>query len=149
MRSGVAARCRNRHKTDTGMKKQGNLIPCKERQDTIANWAYQLGRKRFGTIRHNNQRQEKTTFLELVRMRSPVQIWIAAPKNSRNRLISGVFVLFSRKIMRAGKWVSVDDPQLDPHGEMRGKVQRAPGRKFGLPVRCFWCRWAAFTLPGP
>ena len=70
-------------------------------------------------------------------MRSPVQIWIAAPKNSRNQLISGVFVLLSVKIMRAKKWVSRDDPQLDPHGEMRGKVQRAPDRKFGLSARCF------------
>ena len=70
-------------------------------------------------------------------MRSPVQIWIAAPKTSRNRLISGVFVLLFVKIMRIKKWVRRYDPQLDPHGEMRGKVQRAPDRKFGLPVRCF------------
>ena len=66
-----------------------------------------------GTPRGGNQ---------LVRMRSPVQIWIAAPKNSRNRLISGVFVLLSVKIMRVKKWIGWDDPQLDPHGEMRGKV---------------------------
>ena len=82
MRSGVAVRNRNRHKTDTDMKKQGNLIPCKEYQDTTANRASRLGRKRFWTIRHNNQQQEKTTLLELVRMRSPVQIWIAAPLES-------------------------------------------------------------------
>ena len=72
------------------------------------------------------------SFSVLVRMRSPVQIWIAAPKNSRNRLISGVFVLFSVKIMWVGKWVRRVDPQLDPHGEMRGNVQRVPERKFGL-----------------
>ena len=30
------------------------------------------------------------------------------------------------------KWVRRDDPQLDPHGEMCGKVQRVPDRKFGL-----------------
>ena len=29
-------------------------------------------------------------------------------------------------------WVRRDDPQVDPHGEMRGKVQRVPDRKFGL-----------------
>ena len=39
------------------------------------------------------------------------------------------------------KWVRRDDPQLDPHGEMPGKVQRAPGRKFGLPARLFRCYW--------
>ena len=66
-----------------------------------------------GTPRADNQ---------LVRMRSPVQIWIAAPKNSRNRLISGVFVLLSVKIMWVKRWGRRDDPQLDPHGEMRGKV---------------------------
>ena len=32
-------------------------------------------------------------------------------------------------------WVRLGDPQLDPHGEMSGKVQRAPDRKFGLPAR--------------
>ena len=74
---------------------------------------------------------------QLVRMRSPVQIWIAAPKNSRNRLISGVFVLFSLKIMWVGKWVRRDDPQLDPHGEMCGKVQRVLDREFGLLLSIF------------
>ena len=81
----------------------------------------------------------------MVRMRSPVQIWIATPKNSRNRLISGVFVLLFVKIMRAQKWVRRDDPQLDPHGEMCGKVQRVPDRKFGLPARYYCGCWAAFT----
>ena len=76
---------------------------------------------------------------QLVRMRSPVQIWIAAPKNSRNRMISGVFVLFFIKIMWVGKWVRRVDPQLDPHGEMRGKVQRVPERKFGLPLIILLC----------
>ena len=90
-----------------------------------------------GTPRAGNQ---------LVRMRSPVQIWIAAPKNSRNRLISGVFVLLSLKIMWVRKWVNRTDPQLDPHGEMRGKVQRAPDRKFGFPARCFYIT-CAMKLP--
>ena len=36
------------------------------------------------------------------------------------------------------KWVRWGDPQLDPHGEMSGKVQRAPGRKAKLPARYFW-----------
>ena len=31
----------------------------------------------------------------LVRMRSPVQIWLAAPKCARNRKISGFFVVFT------------------------------------------------------
>ena len=44
------------------------------------------------------------------------------------------------------KWVRQDDPQLDPHGEMSGKVSRAPGRKFGFPARCFWRCWVDFYI---
>ena len=47
-------------------------------------------------------------------------------------MISGVFVLFFLKIMRVKKWGNCSDPQLDPHGEMRGKGQRAPGKKFAF-----------------
>ena len=79
MRSGVMVRHRNRHKTDTSMKKQGILTPCKERQEETGILANRLWLKGFGAIRHNNQRQEKSSILELVRMRSPVQIWVAAP----------------------------------------------------------------------
>ena len=42
-------------------------------------------------------------------------------------------------MMRVRKWVRRDDPQLDPHGEMRGKVQRAPDRKFGLLLLILPC----------
>ena len=55
------------------------------------------------------------------------------PKSADFRSFCFVFP----KIMRAKKWVRRDDPQLDPHGEMRGKVQRVPDRKFGFPARCF------------
>ena len=47
-------------------------------------------------------------------------------------MISGVFVLFFLKIMWIKKWGNCSDPQLDPHGEMRGKSQRALGRKFAF-----------------
>ena len=90
---------RNPYKTHTGMKKQGISRPCKKRQDITANRAHRLGRKRFGTIRNINKQQGITSPWVLVRMRSPVQIWIAAPKNSRNQLISRVFVLLFSKIM--------------------------------------------------
>ena len=32
-----------------------------------------------------------------------------------------------------------DDPQLDPHGETREKVQRVPDRKFGLSLLARLC----------
>ena len=97
-------------------------------------------------IKQHDKAPHKTSCSFLVRMRSPVQIWIAAPRNSWNRRISGVFVLFSLKIMWVKKWVRQDDPQLDPHGEMSGKVSRAPGRKFGFPARCFWRWWVDFYI---
>ena len=45
-------------------------------------------------------------FKQLVRMRSPVQIWSAAPENSRNRMISGVFLAFLAKTVWAQMWVN-------------------------------------------
>ena len=36
----------------------------------------------------------------LVRMRSPVRIWLAAPKDPRNPMISGIFVVFSKEKIR-------------------------------------------------
>ena len=36
--------------------------------------------QRLQTLKQNREQQEKTNWEELVRMRSPVQIWIAAPK---------------------------------------------------------------------
>ncbi|MEG0756358.1 MAG: hypothetical protein RR450_08165, partial [Oscillospiraceae bacterium] len=42
----------------------------------------------------------------LVRMRSPVRIWIAAPKNPQNHMILGIFVAVLRYLMWVTVWVN-------------------------------------------
>ena len=44
------------------------------------------------------------------------------------------------------KWGNCSDPQLDPHGEMRGKGHRAPGRKFSLPAGSFFLSVASYVV---
>ncbi len=60
----------------------------------------------------------------LVRMRSPVRIWIAAPQNPRKTAVCGGFALSEK----ASKIVS--DPHRDPHAEISGNGWRLLGRKF-------------------
>jgi hypothetical protein len=38
-------------------------------------------------IRYNNLQQRRKGLIFLVRMRSPVQIWLAAPKNNQDLLV--------------------------------------------------------------
>ena len=73
----------------------------------------------------------------LVRMRSAVRICPAAPENSRNRRISGVFVAVFGEFVWVRMWVNRTDPHRDPHAEMSGKGQRVPGRKFCFPAWLF------------
>ena len=73
----------------------------------------------------------------LVRMRSAVQIRPAAPENSRNHRVSGVFVAVLLKFIWVRMWVNRTDPHRDPHAEMSGKGQRVPGRKFCFPAWLF------------
>ena len=74
---------------------------------------------------------------QLVRMRSAVRICPAAPEKLLKSLDFGSFCSVFLKIMWVRLWVNCSDPQPDPHGEMCGKIQRVPGRKFGLPAWCF------------
>ena len=69
----------------------------------------------------------------LVRMRSPVQIQIAAPKILENFGFRGFFVAKSCFAV----WVKNSDPHRDPHAEMAGKDKRVPDGKICLPARFF------------
>ncbi len=60
----------------------------------------------------------------LVRMRSPVRIWIAAPQNPRMTAVCGVFALPEKALEM------VVDPHPDPHAEISGNGWILPGRKF-------------------
>ena len=68
---------------------------------------------------------------QLVRMRSPVQIRIAAPKTPENLGFWGFFVAKSCFTVR----VKNPDPHRDTHAETAGKDKRAPDGKICLPVR--------------
>ena len=79
---------------------------------------------------------------QLVRMRSAVRIRPAAPENSRNLVISGVFVVVFRKFVWVRMWVNRPDPHRDPHAEMSGEGRKVPDRKFCPPAWCFYSlRW--------
>lgn len=67
----------------------------------------------------------------MVRMRSPVQIRIAAPKTPENLGFWGFFVAKSCFTVR----VKNPDPHRDTHAETAGKDKRAPDGKICLPVR--------------
>jgi len=51
----------------------------------------------------------------LVRMRSPVRIWVAAPKIPENFGFWGFFVAKSCFV----GWSKISDPHRDPHAEMK------------------------------
>ncbi|MBD5084859.1 MAG: hypothetical protein HDT33_07305 [Clostridiales bacterium] len=53
-------------------------------------------------LTQNKGRQERITWEELVRMRSPVQIWIAAPQNPPFSAENGGFVLLSAHFLALG-----------------------------------------------
>ena len=54
----------------------------------------------------NKPQQEKATFEELVRMRSPVQIWVAAPQSLENFGFRGFFVAIFDFLVWVKMWVS-------------------------------------------
>lgn len=68
---------------------------------------------------------------QLVRMRSPVQIRIAAPEIPENFGFRGFFVAKSCFTVR----VKNPDPHRDAHAETAGKDKKAPDGKICLPVR--------------
>ena len=98
--------------------------------------------QRLPALKQNMKQQEKIVWEELVRMRSAVRIRPAAPENSRNHRVSGVFVAVLRDFVWVRIWVNRPDPHRDPHAEMSGEGQRAPDRKFRLPAWLF----AAFSV---
>ena len=68
----------------------------------------------------------------LVRMRSPVRIWVAAPKIPENFGFRGFFVA---KSYFAG-WPKISDPHRDPHAEMRQRKQWTQERRTGSLPSC-------------
>ena len=61
----------------------------------------------------------------LVRMRSPVRIWVAAPKSPRNRKISGIFVMFLREKIWVKVWVNWATYTLTHYGTRNNRAGRA------------------------
>ena len=66
-------------------------------------------------------------------MRSPVQIWVAAPKILGNCGFRGFFAAKSCFVV----WPELSDPHRDPHAETAGKDERAPDGKICFPARFF------------
>ena len=91
-----------------------------------------VGAQRAKLTSDNKPQQEKATFEELVRMRSPVRIWVAAPKTPENCGFRGFFVA---KSCFAG-WPKISDPHRDPHAEMRQRKQWTQERRTGSLPSC-------------
>ena len=68
----------------------------------------------------------------LVRMRSPVQIWVAAPKILENCGFRGFFIA---KSCFTG-WPKISDPHRDPHAEMRQRNQWTQEHRTGSLPSC-------------
>ena len=68
----------------------------------------------------------------LVRMRSPVRIWVAAPKIPENFGFWGFFVAKSCFV----GWPKISDPHRDPHAEMRQRKQWAQECRTGRRTSC-------------
>ena len=91
-----------------------------------------VGAQRGKPTKDNRLQQEKTPFEELVRMRSPVRIWVAAPKIPENFGFWGFFVA---KSYFTG-WPKISDPHRDPHAEMRQRKQWTQERRTGSLPSC-------------
>ena len=68
----------------------------------------------------------------LVRMRSPVQIWVAAPKILENLGFRGFFVAKSCFMV----CLQISDPHRDPHAEMRQRNQWTQEHRTGSLPSC-------------
>ena len=91
-----------------------------------------VGAQRTKSTSDNKPQQEKATFEELVRMRSPVRIWVAAPKIPENFGFWGFFVAKSYFV----GWPKISDPHRDPHAEMRQRKQWTQERRTGSLPSC-------------
>ena len=69
---------------------------------------------------------------QLVRMRSPVRIWVAAPKIPENCGFRGFFVAKSYFV----GWPKISDSHRDPHAEMRQRKQWTQERRTGRRTSC-------------
>ena len=85
---------------------------------------------------------------QLVRMRSPVQIWVAAPEALKIKVFEGFLlrILIFWCGLNVGQIV---DPHCDPCGKRAGKSQRVPGRKFALPARFFSLSYMTCSMKLP
>ena len=85
---------------------------------------------------------------QLVRMRSPVQIWVAAPEALKIKVFEGF--LLRILIFWCGSNVGqIVDPHRGPHGERAGKLQRVQGRKFALPALLFFLPYMTCAMKDP
>ena len=86
---------------------------------------------------------------QLVRMRSPVRIWVAAPKIPENCGFRGFFVA---KSYFTG-WPKISDPHRDPHAEMRQRKQwtqeRRTGRRTSCPAYFSFCPYRTCSIKLP
>ena len=86
---------------------------------------------------------------QLVRMRSPVQIWVAAPKIPENLGFRGFFVA---KSYFAG-WLKISDPHRDPHAEMKQrnqwKQEWRTGKWASCPAHFSFCRYRTCSMKLP
>ena len=85
----------------------------------------------------------------LVRMRSPVRIWVAAPKIPENFGFRGFFVAKSYFV----GWPKISDPHRDPHAEMRQRNQwtqeRRTGRMISCPAHFSFCPYRTWSIKLP
>ena len=89
-----------------------------------ADWS-RYGHKAQKIVRKNSKSR-------LVRMRSPVRIWVAAPKIPENFGFWGFFVAKSYFV----GWPKISDPHRDPHAEMRQRKQWTQERRTGRRASC-------------
>ena len=108
-----------------------------------------VGAQSVKPTRRNRSQQEKTPFEELVRMRSPVRIWVAAPKIPENCGFRGFFVA---KSYFAG-WPKISDPHRDPHAEMKQRNQwtqeHRTGRQASCPAHFSFCPYRTCSIKLP
>ena len=100
--------------------------------------------------------QQKTAFYSqknspldaLVRMRSPVRIWVAAPKIPENFGFWGFFVAKSCFV----GWSKISDPHRDPHAEMKQRNQWTQECRTGRRASCpahFFCFYRTCSIKLP
>ena len=98
--------------------------------------------------------QQKTAFYSqknspldaLVRMRSPVRIWVAAPKIPENFGFWGFFIAKNCFVV----WLQFFDPHRDPHTEMIQRTQECrAGRWTSCPAQFSFCLYRNCSMKLP